>query len=87
MPERCARCRGLENDGLEGGLREAREMMLAQERALEGMRRHLPGVFGGTCRSTVQSIDGRIEELRREWGREVNAAFEELEEKEGRLEW
>jgi hypothetical protein len=88
MPDKCTRCRiGDGGDvGLKDELRESRETMLAQERALEGMRRHLPGVFGGMCKTTVQSIDERIDELRREWGKEVDCAFGEVE-KEGRLEW
>ena len=90
MPEKCIRCRGSGDSGyggLEDRLRELKEMREAQEQALEGMRRNLPGVFGGLCRITVQSLDDRIEELRREWGREVDIAFGEVEEKEGRLEW
>ena len=82
---------GLELEGAEGTVeeesRESKRKMEAQERALEGMRRHLPGVFGGMCRNTVQSVDGRIEGLRRDWGREIDAAFRELEEKEGRRKW
>jgi hypothetical protein len=90
MPERCAKCRS-GGDGEEGGLdnelSESRRMMEVQKSALEGMRQHLPGVFGGMCRSTVQSVDGRIEELKQEWERETDAAFGEVEEKHGRLEW
>ena len=77
-------------DGTEGTVqedsRERKRKMEAQERALEGMRRHLPRVFGGMCTTTVQSFDGRIEELRRDWGREIDAAIGKLE-KEGRREW
>jgi hypothetical protein len=84
MPERCGGCR-VKDVGV-GELRERMEMMEAQKRALKGMTRCLPGVFGGMCRSTVESDEGRIEEVRREWGREVDAVFEELD-KEGRHEW
>lgn len=90
MPERCAKCRGREVGGngmLDEQLREGRERMLVQERALEGLRRHLPGVFGGLCRSTVESVDLRIEDLKREWGQKIDVVFGELEEKEGRLDW
>jgi hypothetical protein len=93
MPEKCARCRIGDSSGSEAEAlaeeepRGSRKMMDARERALEGMRRHLPGVFGGMCRSTVQSVDARIEELRCDWEREVDVTFGELEEKDGRLEW
>ena len=93
MPEKCAQCRIEDSGGseaeapVEEELRESRKMMEAQERALGGMRRHLPGVFGGMCRSTAQSVNARIEELRCDWGREVDVAFGELEEKHGRVEW
>ena len=93
MPEKCARCRIGDSSGSEAEataeeeLMKSRKTMEAREKALEGMRRHLPGVFGGMCRSTVQSVDARIEELRCDWGKEVDVAFGELEEKHGRLEW
>ena len=41
-------------------------------------------MFGRMCGSTVESVGGRIEELRREWEKEVDAAFDE---NQGRLEW
>ena len=93
MPDKCARCRigdstSTEVEGpAEEELREGRKMIEARERALEGMRRHLPGILGGMSRSTVQSVDARIEDLRNDWGMQVDAAFGELEEKHGRLEW
>jgi len=87
MPEKCAKCR-LEDGGVGmNELRRSREMLAAQERALMGMKQHLPGIFGGLCRGSVESVDGRIEESRKEWGKEADAAFGEVEEKEGRLEW
>ena len=96
MPERCRRCRiddGYAFAGLGCGigmeeLRVLREMMAAQERALVGMRNCLrPGIFGGMCKGTVESVEGRIEEVRGLWEREIDAQFEALEEKEGRVEW
>lgn len=89
IPERCKRCRIEDGDALAGiGLKEElREMMLAKERALVGMRTHLPGLFGGMCRSTVESVEERIEEVKKVWERELDAAFGDAEEKEGRLEW
>ena len=90
MPERCAICRDIETgegSSLHEELREGRERMLAGERALEGLRRHLPSVFGGLCRITVQSVNLRVEELKKEWGEKIDVALGKLEEMEGRLDW
>jgi len=85
MPRNCRSCRSDNGGGgLEEEMRRVRAMLLARERALMGMRTHFPDVFGGMCRSTVESVGGRIEELRREWEKEVDAAFDE---NQGRLEW
>jgi len=62
------------------------KMMEAQKQALIGMKHGLKGVFGGICRSTVESVDGRIEEVGREWEWAVDAVCKEMEN-EGRLEW
>jgi hypothetical protein len=64
MPASCRRCRGdSEGNELVGDLRRKERLML-EESALEGLRMHLPGVFGGTCKKTVESVPERIEELR-----------------------
>jgi len=42
------------------------ERQAANQRALEGMRTYLPTVFGGMCRATMTSVDGRVAQLRKE---------------------
>jgi hypothetical protein len=76
MPEKCLRCRMSED--LEGELRLKRERHLAEQRALEGMKLHLPVVFGGLARSTAQSVGWRIEETKEDWRRELDAALSEF---------
>jgi hypothetical protein len=60
-------------------VRAIRERRVAIQRALEGMRAVFPGVMGGMCRRTVESVEERIEESRDEWGEEVAAIYAELE--------
>jgi len=67
-----------------GKLRNERRML--EESALEVLRTHLPSVFGGVCRSRVESVDSRIEELRQEWRSDVDALCSSFEE-EGRDQW
>ena len=87
MPEKCLRCR-MEDSGNEmTGLRESREMLEAREQALIDMRIHLPGVFGGVCRGTVESVGERRGQLRRNWKGEIDDVLKEAEDKEGRPEW
>jgi len=84
MPEKCLLCRG--GGVLAEQVRAIRERQVAIQKALEGMRAVLPGLFGvGMCRGTVESIDGRVEESRDEWGEEVAAIYAELERE--RKEW
>lgn len=88
MPERCRRCRIEDGDVVAViGLEELREMMLAKERALVGMRNYLPGIFGNLCKNTVESVEGRIEDVKKEWEREIDVAFGEVEGKDERVEW
>ena len=85
MPKKCLVCRG---DGrLEEELRARNERLLMEERALEGLRMHLPSVFGGMCKNTVESVDSRMEDLKREWMVDLDAIYSEFEEKEGRNHW
>jgi hypothetical protein len=84
MPEKCVLCR-------QGGLWEKRlelmrERQEAEERVLEGLKSFLPAVFGGMCRSTVESVDGRVEESRERFRRDVDCIRAELE-KEVRESW
>jgi Ni,Fe-hydrogenase III large subunit len=60
-------------------VRVIRERQMAIQSALEGMRAVFPGVMGGMCRGTVESVDARIEESIDEWGEEVAAIYAELE--------
>ena len=79
MPEKCLRCRASEDLELE--LRLKRERQLAEQRALEGMKIYLPVMFGGLARSTVQNVDGRIEDSRDDWRKELDAALSEIGER------
>jgi hypothetical protein len=84
MPEKCLMCRGSGKLGAELKLRNERRML--EESALEVLRTHLPSVFGGMCRSRVESVDSRIEELRQEWRSDVDALCSSFEE-QGRDQW
>lgn len=57
---------------------------MLEERALEGLRMHLPGVFGGMCKKTVESVPERIGELRREFSVKCEKVRREYEEQVGR---
>ena len=70
---------------MEERVREARERQEMEERALEGLKVHLPGVFGGLCRGLGMSVDGRVEESRSGWRREVEVLLEGLQR--DRVEW
>jgi len=83
MPEKCLVCRESGKLGQELRLRNERRML--EESALEVLRMHLPSVFGGMCRSRVESVDSRIEELRQEWRADVDALCSSFEE--GRDQW
>jgi len=85
MPEECVICRGCGR--LEEELRLRNERLLLEESVLKGLRALLPSVFGGVCRSTVESVDSRIDELRREYRADVDALCSAFEEKEGRDQW
>lgn len=79
MPEKCGICRG--GGMLEDLLRVVRERQLAEEKALVGMRIQLPGIFGAFCRTSIQSVDSRIEESRELWKRELDELYAELQQK------
>jgi hypothetical protein len=76
MPEKCIICRG--GGELEEQVRVIRERQLAVRRALEGLKMHFPGIIGGMYRSTVESVDCRIEQSREEGSKEVAAIYAEL---------
>ena len=72
---------------MEEELRIMNERRLAEEKALAGLKMCLPGIFGSMSRETVESVDGRIEEVRRSWRAELDTAIGKIEEKEGRHQW
>lgn len=77
MPEQCVVCRG--GGELEEQVRMIRERQLAVQRALEGMKMYFPGIMGGMCRSTMRSVDGRVEKSREVESKEIAAIYAELE--------
>jgi len=85
MPEKCLAC--CWGGMMEEELRIMNERRLLEERALAGMKLCLPGIFGGRSRETVESADGRIEEVRRSWRAELDAAISKFEDNEGRHRW
>lgn len=72
---------------MEAELRILEERRLAEERALRGMKHYLPRMYGGMARESAEGVDGRIEELRRAWKVEIDAAIHMVEQKEGRDRW
>jgi hypothetical protein len=84
MPEKCLICRG--GGVLEEQLRRMRERQLAGQRALEGMKLRLPVIFGGMCRSTVESVDARVERSKDLCRREMEDLCTELQE-QGSDDW
>jgi hypothetical protein len=85
MPQSCVRCSW--SEVAEGELRALSERRLAEERALGGLKMYMPGVFGGMARQTSESVDKRIEELRKQWMAEIEAAICKIEERDGRKQW
>ena len=84
MPENCVVCRA---GGLLGEqLRLRHERQEAEQKALEGMRLYLPVIFGGMCRTTVQSVDARSEESKDALRQDIDAVRAELE-KGHREQW
>lgn len=71
---------------MEEQLRIMRERQLAEQRALEGMKLRLPGIFGVMCRGTLQSVDARVEESKHLWTRAMEDLCAELQEQE-RDQW
>jgi hypothetical protein len=89
MPEDCIVCRMVEKgeEGLREKLRERNERRMLEENVLEGLR-GLGSVFGGSmCRRTMESVEGRIEEVRREWRGDVEDLCLKFEMGEGRTGW
>jgi len=85
MPKKCFACRG-------GGLVEEvlvlmNEKRMAEEMILLGMRKCVSGFFGEVCGTTIESVDERVEEVRRRWKNAAHAFCSELEKKEGRDQW
>jgi hypothetical protein len=81
MPENCIVCRVIvDGEGALGKeLRERNERRVLEESVLEGLR-GLDSVFGGVmCRRTVDSVDERIEEVRRQWRGDMEALFLKFE--------
>lgn len=93
MPKNCAVCR--RGGGLEEQLRLRNERKELEESMLESLRTGLPSIFGGSSRSTLDSVDARIEEVRKAWKSDVDdlcKAFQEalllvFEEREGKTQW
>jgi len=77
MPMKCIICRG--GSVLEEQLGIRRERQLAEQRALAGMKIHLPGIFGGLYRSSLQSVDSRIHGSKDDWKREMDKVYAELQ--------
>jgi len=86
MPENCIICRAGVDGVLGEKLRVMRERQEMEEKVLEGLKVGLPGIFGGLCRSTGDSVDKRVEESREFWRREMEGVCAEVMEKE-RICW
>ncbi|KAH8600832.1 hypothetical protein B0O99DRAFT_503067 [Bisporella sp. PMI_857] len=88
MPERCLVCRA--GGELAKVLKLMDERRQAEERILQGLRMQAlscVGIFGGMCWSSVESIDERVELVKRRWSFAVDALCHDFEEKEGREQW
>lgn len=72
---------------MEEEIRRRNERRWVEENALEGLRRHLASVFGGLGWSSAQSVEGRIDEVRKAWRVDVEALCRDFEDKEGRVQW
>jgi hypothetical protein len=83
MPERCVVCKG--GTVVESRLQRLRERRETQERALRGIERHLPSVYGEVCWLMVGGVEGRVGLVREAWWKEVDDLRVELER--DRVEW
>ena len=87
MPEKCSSCRG--GKVCEQELRMQNEERQAEENVLQGMKVHMPSVFGEMCRDTA-GLDWRIADLRSYWKKEIDGMFgqvHDFEEVEERDQW
>jgi len=84
-PDQCVKCRG--ESALAQALRLELEKLQAQERALRGMRSHLPRFFGGVAPRGLCNVEERIAELRKGFAVFHERAWREFEEKERRERW
>lgn len=82
MPEKCILCDGGGEIGEKA--RWLGERLKAEEKALRGLKFALPGNFGGSCRRTVESVEGRVGECRKRYTREMEALGEEMQGERGR---
>ena len=87
MPSLCLLCR--EGKEMEEVVRRAERRLVAEERALEGLR-VLPGLFGGSYKGSGSGIASaeRSDEARERWKNEMEILREGLRGRmEGREEW
>ncbi|KAH7310111.1 hypothetical protein BKA65DRAFT_170050 [Rhexocercosporidium sp. MPI-PUGE-AT-0058] len=86
MPALCLLCR--EGKEMEEVVRMAERRLLAEERALEGLKGVLPGLFGGSLYKGSGDFEQRAAEARERWSSEMRILREGLRERmEGREEW
>jgi len=94
MPENCIVCRIANETGTGNGngngklveeVRKRNERRLVEERTLQGLREYLPRIFGESlCVDTVEGVDARIEEVRRNCRRDIEVICWGFEGIEGR---
>jgi hypothetical protein len=78
MPENCILCEEDGGGAIGAQLRDIRNRMEAEERALEGLKL-LPGLFGSASRSVRETdLRKRVEESRSFWRQEIERLTAEL---------
>lgn len=84
-PSHCIHCR--EEGSVATALRVEHERLQLQERALEGLRLHLPRFFGSQAATTVSTIDQRILALRKGFALFYERAWRKFEDGDRREQW
>jgi hypothetical protein len=84
-PAKCLRCRG--KGAVAEALRVEQEHLELQEKALRGMKVHLPKFFGTQASTTLGTVDQRIAELRKGFAVFHERTWRNFEGRERRELW
>jgi len=84
-PSHCIQCRG--EGAVAVALRMEHERLQLQEGALEGLRTHLPRLFGSQAAITSRTVDQRISSLRKGFAVFQERTWRRFEDRERRQRW